>query len=44
MNEIIPPILIRTATREDLPAVLDLYRQSGLDRDGGMTPTEAGAV
>ena len=44
MNEIIPQILIRTATREDLPAVLDLYRQSGLDRDGGMTPTEAGAV
>jgi len=44
MNDMIPPVLIRIATREDLPAVLDLYRQAGLDRNGGMTPTEANAV
>jgi GNAT superfamily N-acetyltransferase len=44
MNDMIPPVLIRVATREDLPAVLDLYQQAGLDRDGGMTPGEAGSV
>lgn len=44
MNDMNPPILIRDATREDLVAVLELYRQAGLDRDEGMTPQEAGAV
>jgi len=44
MNDMTTPILIRLATREDLTAVLELYRQAGLDRDGGMTPQEAGAV
>ena len=41
MNVMTPPVLIRMATREDLPAVLELYRESGLDQDGGMTPGEA---
>ena len=40
MNVMTPPVLIRMATREDLPAVLELYRESGLDQDGGMTPGE----
>lgn len=44
MNDMVPPIFIRIATREDLPAVLDLYQKAGLDRDGGMTPQEAGVV
>ena len=44
MNDMNPPVLIRIATRDDLPAVLDLYQRAGLDRDGGMTPKEAGAV
>ena len=44
MNDMIQPVLIRVATREDLPAVLDLYQHAGLDRDGGMTPGEAGSV
>ena len=44
MNDMTTPVLIRIATREDLPAVLELYRQAGLDRDGGMTPQEAGMV
>ena len=44
MNDMTTPILIRIATREDLTAVLELYREAGLDRDGGMSPQEAGAV
>ena len=44
MNDMIPPLLIRIATRDDLPAVLALYQQAGLDRDGGMTAGEAGVV
>lgn len=39
-----PPMMIRVATRDDLTAVLELYASSGLDREGGMTSSEAGLV
>ena len=44
MSDMTTPVLIRMATHEDLPAVLELYQQAGLDRDGGMTSQEAGLV
>lgn len=44
MNDRMLPILIRVATRADLAEILDLYRRSGLDREGGMTPGEADGV
>ncbi|MEB3232836.1 MAG: GNAT family N-acetyltransferase [Leptolyngbyaceae bacterium] len=34
-------LLIRLATREDLPDIIRLYRQSGVDRDSGLTVTDA---
>jgi len=44
MNDRISLIQVRVADHADLPAVLDLYRRAGLDRDGGMRPDEAGVV
>lgn len=37
-------MIIRVAARGDLPAVLDLYKRSGLDREGGLTEAGAGQV
>jgi ribosomal protein S18 acetylase RimI-like enzyme len=39
-----PALTIRMAVRHDLPAILDIYRRSGLDRDGGLTVEDAEAV
>lgn len=44
MNDRISLVQIRVAGHADLPAVLDLYRRSGLDREDGMHPDEAGVV
>lgn len=44
MNDRAPLMYIRTAVRDDLPAVLDLYRRAGLDHDAGMRPAEASVV
>lgn len=44
MNDRLSRILIREAGQADLPAVLELYRRSGLDHEDGMQPDEAGAV
>lgn len=44
MNDRAPLLYIRDAVRDDLPAVLDIYRRAGLDRDRGMRPSEASVV